>query len=359
MSVAAPILTLAYDDSRLLLPLIAVGGLVVMDGLKFPIWWHYREMRFGTQRTLMVADAAGAVIFAIPLLAIGWDYWALIAGAAIASACTIVFAWAISPHPRAKRPTRETINRYASFGGPVLAFALVAVVCGHLGYLAVRHSDGLEALGWLGVAGFPYLVSERLANVLNQSVYPALVRRGEASRERAVELMQRMIWALLAPALLVLAATAPWLLPAAIGDDYETAGWLMSVVAVASIMHQFGFPFAIVVMSTGSTRAIGRFSVIYLVAAFVVVLPATLAFGVVGWAATLPVVELMFGVERWRIMRDHLPGANLFRDAGVDLVFAALPALGALAGLLADRRRAVGLAPDVCRRCWHSRACSR
>ena len=25
-----------------------------MDGLKFPIWWHYRELRFGTQRTLML-----------------------------------------------------------------------------------------------------------------------------------------------------------------------------------------------------------------------------------------------------------------------------------------------------------------
>jgi lipopolysaccharide exporter len=334
VALLAPLFTVVYDDSRMLLPIIAVAGLILMDGLKFPIWWHYRELRFGTQRALMLADAGGSVIFAIPLLAIGWDYWGLIAGAGIASVCSIIFAWAISPHPRATIPTRETIRRYTSFGGPVLGFAVVAIAGGHLAYLAVRHSSGLEALGWLAVAGFPFIVAERLVAVLNQSIYPALVRRGQESRERATELMQRMVWALLAPGLFLIAAVAPWLVPAGLGHDYENAGWLMSVVAIGSLIREFGFAFSVIIMSTGNTRALGRFAVLYLVAALVIVIPGTLAWGMVGYAATLPVVELMFASERWRILRRLLPTVNLFRDAAVDLSVALLPALGALAGLL-------------------------
>ena len=58
---------------------------MLTDALKFPVWWHYRELRFGTQRALMLTDAAASVAFAIPLLALGWEYWGLIAGAALAS----------------------------------------------------------------------------------------------------------------------------------------------------------------------------------------------------------------------------------------------------------------------------------
>ncbi len=334
VALLAPLFAVIYDDGRMLLPILAVAGLVVMDGLKFPVWWHYRELRFGTQRLVAVADAAGAVLFAIPLLALGWDYWALIAGAALASVCTMGLAWAISPHPRLKRLNREVVHRYASFSGPVLSFAIVAIAGGHLGYLAVRHSSGLEALGWLAVAGFPFLIAERGIAVLNQSVYPALVRRGQESRERATELMQRMVWAVLAPVMFGIAAVAPWVVPAGLGDDYYTAGWLMTVVALCTLIREFGFPFSVVIMSTGNTRALGRFALLYLVAALVFVIPATLIWGMVGYAASLPLVECMFASERVRVLRKLLPGANLFRNFGGDILAAALPGLGALVGML-------------------------
>jgi len=334
VAILAPLLTFAYDDSRLLLPLLAVAGLIVLDGVKFPIWWHYRELRFQTQRSLMLFDAAASVIFAIPLLVIGWDYWGLIAGAALASCVSTVLVWAISPHPRAKRPTREMIRRYTSFGGPVLTFALVGIVCGHLGYMVVRHVGGLEALGWLGVAGFPFVVSERLTAVLNQSVYPALVRRGVAARERATELMQRTVFAGVAPLMFLIAAVAPWLLPAAIGEEWQNAGYLMAVVAATTVIRQFAFTFTVIVMSTGTTSVINRFSAIYVAAAVLVVIPATFAFGMIGYAATLPVVELMLAAERWRVVRAALPGVNLFARMPVDLVYAALPGVGALVALL-------------------------
>ena len=148
--------------------------------------------------------------------------------------------------------------------------------------------------------------------------------------------MQRMILgAARTGAVLVLAAIAPWLLPAAIGDEWQTAGWLMAVVASRSMMPAVRLPVRgdrdehrhDAARSGDSRRSTSsRRSWI--------VIPATLAFGVVGWAATLPVVELMFG---GRAVADH--AATTYRaptsseDAGVDLVFAALPAIGALAGL--------------------------
>lgn len=336
VAIATPIFALAYDDDRLYWALLAVAGLVVADGLKFPIWWHYRELRFGTQRALMLADAIGSVAFALPLLAWGWEYWGLIAGAAIASVFTIVLAWVVGPRPRPSIPTRETIRRYTSFGGPILGFALVGVLITHLGYLTLRHSVGLEALGYLAVAALPYLAAERLSSVLNQSVYPALVQRGESSREQATETMQRIVWAIMAPILFAIATTAPFLIKSALGDVWATAGLLMSVVALGTVIRMFGFTFAVAVMSTGRTREIGRFAVIYLLVAIFVVIPFTFAFGLAGYSVGIIIVELLLARERWRIMRQVLPGANLFRGlSGDDLVVALLPAICAGAAFAA------------------------
>jgi len=331
----APLLAYAYDDPRLLGPLLAVAGLVAADGLKFPVWWHYRELRYGRQRLVLVADAAGSVLFALPFLWIGWDYWALIMGAAIASAGTIVLVWVMGPRPRVRRPTREAIGRYAVFSGPVLAFALVAAAMGQLGYLTVRHVEEIQVLGWLALAGLPFVVAERLVGVLNQTIYPALVKRSGASNERATEVMQRLAWAVTAPFLFLVAGVAHWIVPLGLGGAWETAGDLMVLLALCTVVHQFAFPFSVAVMSTGETRAIGRFALVFGVTGMFVVIPLTLAFGLVGYGAGLIVAELATAVERWRILHRIFPGADLFRDLADDLFVAALPGLGAFAALAA------------------------
>lgn len=333
VALLAPLLALAYDDWRMFGPLLAVAALVAADGLKFPIWWYYRELRYGRQRAVLVADAAGSVLFALPFLWMGWDYWALIMGAAIASTATILVVWVMGPRPHARRPTREIVRRYAVFSGPVLAFALVGAFLAQLAYVVLRHVESIQVLGWLALAGLPFVVAERLVSVLNQSVYPALVQRSGASRERATEVMQRLAWAVTAPFLFVVAGTAHWLVPLALGPEWATAGDLMVLVALCTVIHQFAFPFSVAVMSTGDTRAIGRFAVVYGVTGLFVVVPLSLAFGLVGYGAGIVVAELIMSFERWRIMHALLPGANLFAELADDLFVAAIPGLAAFTAL--------------------------
>ena len=76
----------------------------------------------------------------------------------------------------------------------------------------------------------------------------------------------------------------------------------MSVVAIGSVIHLFGYPFAVVVMSTGKTRAIARFGVLFVACAAILVIPATLLFGLEAYAVTILLTEAILALERWRII---------------------------------------------------------
>src|SRR5436305_202495 len=115
LAIAAPIVALAYDDSRLLPLMLAVAYLPTAFALQAPTWIFFRRMDFVRVRALQALIPAVTFCVTVPLAAAGVGVWSLVIGPFVGNAVAVTAGVAISPYRLAIRYDREARPRSSSW----------------------------------------------------------------------------------------------------------------------------------------------------------------------------------------------------------------------------------------------------
>src|SRR5688572_2662045 len=117
---AAPLLALAYDEPKLIAPMLVLSLILPGLALQSPVWVFYRRMDFFRQRILTAIDPVVGFIVTIALAIAGLGYWSLIIGMVAGSwAGGAVAVWK-REYPLRLRFEGATLREYMSFSWPLI-----------------------------------------------------------------------------------------------------------------------------------------------------------------------------------------------------------------------------------------------
>lgn len=304
----SPLVSTFYNDER-------VSKVIQLSGLTFllaslstiPDAMLRRQLNF---KTLSLIDfgatlVGSAVTYTLALL--DFAYWSLILGPLAYSACrTIALHGVVSERvfPSLRIGLAVSLIR---FGGQVAIARLAGYAVTQSDIIFAGRFLGKEALGLYTVAlDLALMPINKVMSIVNQIALPALAK---TSRERPEaqgdELLAglRLVAYVIFPCLWGIAAIAPWLLPALLGDKWLPAIAPLQIVALALPMR--------VVSNFISTATVsfGRADIEIkdkLTSALVFPLSFFIGvqYGVVGlaaaWCAALP-ISLLINLRRTRV----------------------------------------------------------
>src|SRR4051794_25737 len=120
LAALAPLLALAYGESELLAPGLAMALLLPGLALQAPIWIYYRRMDFMRQRLLSAVDPVTSFAVTVALAVAGTGYWALVIGFIAGSYASSIAAVIACPYPLRFRYEHGTMREYFSFSWPLI-----------------------------------------------------------------------------------------------------------------------------------------------------------------------------------------------------------------------------------------------
>ena len=243
LAVLAPIVALAYDDTRLLALTLAVAYLPLAFALQAPQWIFFRRMDFLRLRLLQFSIPAVTFLVTVPLAALTDSVWALVIGPAAGNAVAVAAAIRLSPYKLRLRFDRAAARRYLGFSWPIFATAgaMLLVLQGQV--LAFDIHAGVAAAGYITVAATLTRYADRADQIVTTTIYPAICAvqdRLDTQAELFVKSSRvTMIWAL--PFCAGLALFAQDLVDHVLGDDWQPAVLLIQGLAVAAALQQVGY----------------------------------------------------------------------------------------------------------------------
>ncbi len=304
--VLAPVVALAYDDSRLLGLTVAVSYLPVAFALQAPQWVFFRRMDFLRLRLLQFSIPAVTFAVTVPLAALTHSVWALVIGPAAGNAVAVVVAIRQSPYRLALRFDRSAVRRYLSFSWPIFSTAAATLFVLQGQVFAFNLSDGLAAAGFITLAATLTRYADRADQIVTTTIYPAICAvqgRLDTQREMFVKSSRAtMIWALPFCAGLVL--FAPALVHHVLGDDWGPAVILIQGLAAAAGLQQVGYVWSAFYRARGQPQVQAVESGV-LAASFIgLAVPALFVWGADGYVvARIAGSVLLLGVRRHYVRR--------------------------------------------------------
>jgi O-antigen/teichoic acid export membrane protein len=333
--VVLPVYALAYGHSDILLPGIILSSSVLLTALQTPAWIPYRELEYARQRVLTSVDPLVSAVAMIGLAAAGFGVWGVAVGAVIGSAAGAVVCVAASRYRLRLRFDRATARQYISFSWPLLGlgFTRLIVVQGTL--LVASHAVGLAGVGAIGLATSVAAFTDRVDGIVSQTIYPAVCAVADRA-ERLAEVFVKsnrvaLMWAM--PFGVALLLFASDLVHFVLGDKWESAIGLFAAIGLMCALGQVAFNWTVFMRATNRTRPMFVAALVELCVFVVVSIPATLAYGLTGYAVGFGVATLAQIVVRTIYMR------TLFRDFSAvrQLLRAIAPTVPATALVVAIR----------------------
>jgi O-antigen/teichoic acid export membrane protein len=335
VALCAPVLAVAYDDSRLLALTLAVTYLPLAFALQAPQWVFFKRMEYVRLRALQAIVPLGTVLVAVPLLLAGVGVWALVIGPFVGNVAAVLAAWHASPY--ALRLRGGAFAHYLRFSWPVFVTSLVALIVaqGQIAVFGVR--DGLVAAGFITLAATLTRYADRADQILATTIYPAIVRVRDRSDVLA-ELFAKanrltLMWAF--PFGAGFALFGADLIVFVLGDEWRGAVVLLGGLAAAVALQQVGYSWFAFYRARGASWPQAVESVVFGASFFALAVPGALlwdAWGFVGGrvACTLCVLGV-----RAVYVRRLLPDVRLWALAVRALVPVALACAPVLALRLA------------------------
>jgi O-antigen/teichoic acid export membrane protein len=254
-----------------------------------------RGLRFRSLELRTIASTSVSLAVGVPVAALGYGPWAIIALSLANSGVSTVLLWWISPWRPRFLYSYQSLRHLLGYGGWIFGSGLVTYVERNADSFLVGRFRGPASLGAYGVAYNIMIVPiMRLALPLQQVFFPALSRIEEPKEVGAISLrMTRILAAVAVPALLGMAVLAPDFVVVVFGDKWRAAIHVLQILAWVGILQTVG-------SSQTSTllQAIGRpgmvfcFSIasaILSVAAFAI----GLQWGIVGVAAAYAIANTL------------------------------------------------------------------
>ncbi len=238
---ASPAIALFFDDPEAPAILGALSAVFVITGLG-EVSGHLlrRQLRFGQlMLATLVSQAAGYGPVAIALALHGFGAWSLVGGLLARHALYTAAVVACRPPPLRPIPARREAAELLRFGTGFSVSALMAAIAGRGARFVLASGLGAAPLGlythaWR-VAGAP----NRLGNVLQKVLFPAMAERQERlDRLRPVYLHGMEITSLLAiTACVPMALCAPEIVAVLFGPQWDAAVPVLQILAAGAAFH--------------------------------------------------------------------------------------------------------------------------
>ncbi|MDX6650210.1 MAG: hypothetical protein QOI91_2931 [Solirubrobacteraceae bacterium] len=306
MLAAVPLLALAYDEPKIIVPGLVVSLMVPAAVLQVPLWIYYRRMDFMRQRLLQSVEPVVGFVVTIALAAAGTGYWSLVWGVVAGALAGGVVAVIASPFRLRLHYEAGTARQYVRFSWPLLVASLGSLVVAQGSVLAGSHLVGLAGVGAIALAATVSQFAERVDSVVTGTLYPAIC----AVKDRTDLLFESFVksnrlalmWGM--PFGVGLTLFASDLVSFGIGERWRPAVIVIQVFGLAAALNQIGFNWDAYFRARDDTRPI---AVAGLVAAGVfcaVAIPLMASDGLQGFAIGMGAVAVaMLAARTWFLTR--------------------------------------------------------
>jgi O-antigen/teichoic acid export membrane protein len=283
---ALPVIAVVYHHWNLIAPGVVLVSVLAADALQAPFWIYYRRMNFVRQRLLQAIEPIVAFVVAVSLGVAGAGYWALALGVAAGAWGGAIAAVASSPYRLAWRYDRGALRLYASFSGPIFLATLSTIVLANATVIATNIKLGLAGVGAVALSGNITAFTTKVDDLVSGTLYPAICAmqdRLDLLRESFVKSNRlALMWAM--PFGLGLALFAGDLVRFGIGHKWHSAVGLLEVTGIVAAISQIAFNWDDYFRARANTRPLAVAGVASTVALLAVGLPLLSADGLTGLA---------------------------------------------------------------------------
>jgi O-antigen/teichoic acid export membrane protein len=350
--VVLPLYAIAYGHPEILVPGIVLATAVPISAFETPIWIPYRRMDYVRQRTLGAVDPVVAFAVTVILGVLGAGYWCLVIGAVAGSIAGGTVATLTCPYKLRLRFDRATVKEYASFSWPLFSLGIcnLLVVQGTL--LVANGTVGLAGLGAIGLAASIATFADRVNNIINQSIYPAVCRvteRVDVLHETFIKSNRVILmWAI--PFGVGLALFASDFVQFVLGERWESSVNLMIGIGLIAAFNQIAFNWTVFMRAVNNTKPMLISSVIGVGVFAVVMVPVLLTLGLTGYVLGFAIATVVQIAVRCYFLGRLFPGFQTLRHLG-RAIAPSVPAAGlillARVAMSADRTVSLALAELV------------
>jgi O-antigen/teichoic acid export membrane protein len=303
---AMPILGLVYGHGDIVAPGIALALILLALPFQAPIWLHYRELRFASQRGLQAIDPVVSFVLTVVLASVGLGYWSLVVGSVTGSWIAALVCVRCAPYRLRWRLDRRVLRSYIGFSWPLFIGSLSGLAIGQATLIVGEAKLGLVAAAGIALATTVSRYAQRLQDVLTQTMFPVVARvrnRPDLLEESFIKSNRLgLIWA--GPFGIGFALFVDDLIRLSLGREWAGALLLLQVTGVVAVVKQVGYNWSAYYRAHGDTRPIMKASLLSLAAFAVVALPLLLARGLDGYASGVAAMAAVdFGVRRHYLKR--------------------------------------------------------
>jgi O-antigen/teichoic acid export membrane protein len=240
---AAPIVSLAYGDGRLLALTAAVAYLPTAFALQAPSWIFFRRMDFVRVRLLQALVPVVTFCVTIPLAAVGVGVWSLVIGPAVGNTVAVLAGLWVSPYRLTLRFDADARARYFRFSWPVFVAAASLLLVSQGQMLAFTLHGRLVAAGYITLAVTLTRYADRADQIIATTIYPAIcVVRDQIDTLREMFVTSNrvaLIWVLPFCAGFIL--FSPDLVQFVLGAKWRPAVLLLQGLAGTAAIQQLGY----------------------------------------------------------------------------------------------------------------------
>jgi O-antigen/teichoic acid export membrane protein len=335
LAAGIPLFAIAYDKPEIIAPGLVLTLAMPTAALDTPLWVYYRKMDFLKQRRLAMWDPLTAFVVTIALAVAGTGYWCLVLGTLAGAWAGAIVAVRSSPYPLRLYYEKGTLREYATFSYPILISTASGVLVAQIPVLFVQRHLGTAAIGAITLAGTIALYTNRVDEIVTQTLYPAIAR----VKDRPALLFEAftksnrlaLMWGV--PCGVGIALFAHDIVHYVLGDKWLFAVPVIQIMAVTAGFNQFGFNWAAFYKARGNTRPIAVTGVVMMVAVISLAVPLTFEYGVKGYAYGMAGATFILILMRCWYLAKLFPSFAIFSHA-----FRAIwPTIPAAAAVLAIR----------------------
>jgi O-antigen/teichoic acid export membrane protein len=328
---ALPVIAVVYGHWNLVAPGAVLVTVLAADALQAPLWIYYRRMNFVRQRALAAIEPIVGFAVTIVLAIAGAGYWALAAGVVAGAWTGAAVAVKVCPYPLRWRYDRGSLKVYAAYSGPILLATACSVVLANATMIATNAHLGLAGAGAVALATTITAFTTRLDDLVGGTIYPAICAvqdRLDLLRESFVKANRlALMWAM--PFGVAIALFAPDLVRFGIGEKWQPAVTLLQITGLVAAISHVGFNWDDYFRARSNTAPLAVAGVISSAVLLAVGLPLLFTHGLTGLAIGIGVgAGVNLAIRAWYLKR-LFEGLGFLRHA-LRAVLPTIPAVGAV-----------------------------
>jgi O-antigen/teichoic acid export membrane protein len=244
VAACAPLIASFYGEPRLAVLTLVISPTLLINGLLAPIHARVqRELRFAALAIIEVTSMLAGVVLAIVAAWLGWGVWALIVQAGVAQIWRMAALWIASPPSFGKPHIPRGVLSIVRVGSDLLGVQLLNYASRNVDNVLIGNQLGPSVLGQYTRAYSLFLLPmQQLNATIGRVAVPVLSRLQDdhLRYRRYIHGGSRVIGYVAIPIYAILAAIAQPLILLLLGDGWQEAATIFSILALAGIAQSMG-----------------------------------------------------------------------------------------------------------------------